>query len=227
MGKPDIVTKAYMRKSNIFADAFNYLIYNGRKVINPEKLTEVDSTEIAISFGAKKERKEAKEITEMTEDPVQKYRDILKTAAVMQESETYYLLLGIENQTDIHYAMPVRNMIYDALQYGKQVTDTAASIISLPKHYLEKIGYDNDRDRNQIANFTYLDYTTNIDISDEAPAEYVCRYREKLGEEGYRLACAQNALPENFEQLSYPEFLKQRRLLMAQIVKKAYNELDK
>lgn len=72
-----------------------------------------------------------------------------------------------------------------------------------------------------------MNYTTNIDISDEAPAEYVCRYREKLGEERYRLACAQNALPENFEQLSYPEFLKQRRLLMAQIVKKAYNELDK
>ena len=38
-----------------------------------------------------------------------------------------------------------------------------------PKHYLEKIGYDNDRDRNQIANFTYLDYTTNIDISDAPP----------------------------------------------------------
>ena len=32
MGKPDIVTKAYMRKSNIFADAFNYLIYNGSLV---------------------------------------------------------------------------------------------------------------------------------------------------------------------------------------------------
>lgn len=96
-----------------------------------------------------------------------------------------------------------------------------------PKHYLEKIGYSNDRDRNQIANFTYLDYATNIDISDNPPIEYVGRYREKLGEEGYKLACAQNALPENFEQLSYPEFLNKRRLLMAQIVKKAYNELDK
>lgn len=96
-----------------------------------------------------------------------------------------------------------------------------------PKHYLEKIGYDNDRDRNQIANFTYLDYATNIDISDAPPAEYVGRYREKLGEEGYKLACAQNALPENFELLSYPDFLSQRRLLMAQIVKKAYNELNK
>ncbi len=96
-----------------------------------------------------------------------------------------------------------------------------------PKHYLEEIGYDNDRDRNQIANFTYLDYATNIDISDAPPAEYVGRYRDKLGEDGYKLACAQNALPENFEQLSYPEFLSQRRLLMAQIVKKAYNELNK
>lgn len=59
------------------------------------------------------------------------------------------------------------------------------------------------------------------------PSEYVARYREKLGEDGYKLACAQNALPENFEQLSYPEFLSQRRLLMAQIVKKAYHELNK
>lgn len=45
----------------------------------------------------------------------------------MQEDEVAYILLGIENQTDIHYAMPVRNMIYDALQYGKQVADTAAN----------------------------------------------------------------------------------------------------
>lgn len=96
-----------------------------------------------------------------------------------------------------------------------------------PKHYLKKIGYGNNRDRNKIANFTYLDYTTNIDISDAPPIEYVSRYREKLGEEGYKLACAQNALPENFEQLPYPEFLKQRRVLMAQIVRKAYNELNK
>lgn len=59
-----------------------------------------------------------------------------------------------------------------------------------PKHYLEQIGYRNDRDRNQIANFTYLDYATNIDISDAPPVDYVGRYRTKLGEEGYKLACA-------------------------------------
>ena len=96
-----------------------------------------------------------------------------------------------------------------------------------PKHYLEQIGYANDRDRNQLANFTYLDYATNIEISDKAPADYVNTYRQKLGEEGYKKACEQNALPENFETMEYPDFLEKRRQLMAQVVRKAYKELCK
>lgn len=96
-----------------------------------------------------------------------------------------------------------------------------------PKHYLETIGFDNDRDRNQIANFTYLDYPTNIDISDDPPIEYVRRYKEKLGNDGYKTACEQNALPENFETLEYTDFLEKRRILMSETVKKAYKELCK
>lgn len=94
-----------------------------------------------------------------------------------------------------------------------------------PKNYLTKIGYDNDRDRNQIANFTYLDYNTNIDIGDKAPAEYVGEYRQKLGEEGYALTCKQNALPLGFEEMEYQDFLRQRRLLMAETVRAAYRKL--
>lgn len=94
-----------------------------------------------------------------------------------------------------------------------------------PKNYLTQIGYDNDRDRNQIANFTYLDYNTNIAIGDKAPAEYVGEYRQKLGEEGYALTCKQNALPLGFEEMEYQDFLKQRRLLMAETVRAAYRKL--
>lgn len=117
MGKADTVTKAYMRKNEVFADAFNYLIYGGRRCIDPAQLQEVDTTEIALPFGSQDEG------SDQREDAVQKYRDILKSAVVKQEDEAAYILLGIENQTDIHYAMPVRNMIYDALQYGRQVAD--------------------------------------------------------------------------------------------------------
>lgn len=119
MGIADTVTKEYMRKDNIFADAFNFLIYKGESVIDPSLLQEMDTTTITIPFGSDDK-------TLHIESAVQKYRDVLKSAVIMQDSKASYVLLGIENQTDIHYAMPVRNIIYDALQYGKQVTDLAA-----------------------------------------------------------------------------------------------------
>ena len=94
-----------------------------------------------------------------------------------------------------------------------------------PKNYLKGIGFESDRDRNQIANFTYLDYATNIDISDKAPIEYISEYRQRLGEDGYEKACEEHALPENFETIDYLTFLEQRRQKMSQIVKKAYQKL--
>ena len=94
-----------------------------------------------------------------------------------------------------------------------------------PKNYLKSIGFESDRDRNQIANFTYLDYATNIDISDKAPMDYISEYRQRLGEDGYEKACEEHALPENFETIDYLTFLEQRRQKMSQIVKKAYQKL--
>lgn len=120
MGLADTVTKAYMKDNSVFVDAFNYLIYGGEAVVDPKQLQELDTTEIALPFGSQDE--EGKQ----PEEAAQKYRDVLKSAIIKQDDEAAYILLGIENQTDIHYAMPVRNIIYDALQYGKQVADIAA-----------------------------------------------------------------------------------------------------
>ena len=95
-----------------------------------------------------------------------------------------------------------------------------------PKHYLEEIGVTDDRDRNQIANFTYLDYQTNIDIGDDEPAVYIDKYRDKLGTDKVKETCLDNAIPEDFEKLEYFEFLKRRRKLMAKIIKKAYETIS-
>lgn len=55
--------------------------------------------------------------------PMQRYRDVFKNAVIMEDSKAAYLLiLGVENQTDVHYAMPVKNMVYDALNYASQVS---------------------------------------------------------------------------------------------------------
>ena len=134
-GQADTVTKAYMRGNAVFADAFNYLLYDGRAVIDPHDLKEIDPTEIALPFGAR----DGKENRKQKEEAVQKYRELLKNAVVMEDGKTAYVLLGIENQTDIHYAMPVKNAIYDALQYGRQVSEIAARHRAERKHQnLEK-----------------------------------------------------------------------------------------
>ena len=69
MGTADIVTKEYMRENTVFADAFNYLIYDGKPVVNPEQLRELDTTEIALPFGPQENGQ--------SNDLVEKYRDIL------------------------------------------------------------------------------------------------------------------------------------------------------
>ncbi|MGN1350724.1 MAG: Rpn family recombination-promoting nuclease/putative transposase [Anaerovoracaceae bacterium] len=120
MGHADIVTREYMRKNEIFADAFNYMIYGGRPVIDPEGLRELDTAELALPFGAA-------DLQGNAQESVQKYRDILKSAVIKQDEHASYILLGIENQQKVHYAMPVRNMLYDALQYDKQVKAVASA----------------------------------------------------------------------------------------------------
>lgn len=117
MSFQDTTTKQYMSEPAVFADAFNYLIYGGRPVIRPEQLTDLDATQFALPYGENEQGKP---------EATQKYRDVLKTLAVKTDDRCTYLVLGIENQSNVHYAMPVRNMLYDALQYEKQVRDLAA-----------------------------------------------------------------------------------------------------
>lgn len=117
MGIKDTVTIKYMKQNEIFADAFNYFIYNGEQVIKPDCLEELDTREIGVPYGGEKGEKQ----------PVQKARDIIKTVTAMTDKRTAYLLLAIENQSNIHYAMPVKNLVYDALQYAKQVERAISS----------------------------------------------------------------------------------------------------
>ena len=94
-----------------------------------------------------------------------------------------------------------------------------------PKNYLPTIGIENDRDRNQIANFAYVEYPTNIAIRDSAPSLYIPRLKSRFGEKKFAEMSRQNALPDNFENMDYFEFLNARRIMMAKKVKEAFESL--
>lgn len=115
MGKLDTEGKQYVNSSRIFADAFNYLIYGGEQVIDPTKLRSVDTTEIAIPYG------------NGARVPIQRYRDTLKIWSAMMDENAIYVLLGAEIQGKVHYAMPVKDMLYDAVNYASQVDEARRS----------------------------------------------------------------------------------------------------
>lgn len=103
-----------MKDPVIFADMFNKFLYHGKQVIKPESLIEMDTTEIAVPYGDGKAGL-----------PTQKYRDVLKL--MMTDGNIAYCILGCEDQSRVHYAMPVKNMLYDSMQYARQVTKAAKS----------------------------------------------------------------------------------------------------
>ncbi len=96
------------------ADVFNKFLYHGKQVIRPESLIEMDSAEVVVPYGDGK-----------AGVPEQKYRDALKL--MMTDGNIAYCILGCEDQSRVHYAMPVKNMLYDSMQYARQVTKAAKS----------------------------------------------------------------------------------------------------
>ena len=44
----------------------------------------------------------------------------MKIACAMSDDKAAYLIIGMENQAEVQYAMPVKDMLYDAEQYAKQ-----------------------------------------------------------------------------------------------------------
>lgn len=116
MGRKDTVAKEYMSNPIYFADAFNSSVFQGRQIVKADSLSaqEMDPTEIGVV------------ITDDAKNIVQKVRDVLKKSVIMNDGKMTYLMLGIENQSEVHYAMPVKNLIYDALNYGKQVNKIVA-----------------------------------------------------------------------------------------------------
>ena len=123
MGTKDKLTKKYMKNPKVFADFFNGFIYEGEQIIDADSLEELDATGI-VSIPYSKGNKSV---------AIQRIRDLVKSTIVKRDNSRYYMILGIENQSDIHYAMPVKKMMYDALTYADQI-----DAISKQKEHLQE-----------------------------------------------------------------------------------------
>ena len=102
--KKDSAFKEFWRDNQRFADLFNGAVFGGRKVIRPESLHEMD-TDVSgtIRLGNR-------------DESLERRRDVIKKFAAGMA----FVLLGVESQQHVHYAMPLRNMLYDGMGYLKE-----------------------------------------------------------------------------------------------------------
>lgn len=89
----DIEWKGYLADNDRYADIINGVVCGGKQIITGGDLYELDA------------------------QGKNKARDILRKAAF----GVNFAIIGIENQEIIDYSMPLRNMLYDAGEYEKQV----------------------------------------------------------------------------------------------------------
>lgn len=96
-----------------------------------------------------------------------------------------------------------------------------------PKNYLKSFGIESTRDTNQIANYALLEWKYNISIADTPPSEYFSKYKDIISSEKMEKMMYWHALPIEWENMSYDEFLTERRKLMALIIKDGFSMLQR
>lgn len=107
-----------------------------------------------------------------------------------------------------------------------------------PKEYLRGNGITEQTVYNKVANFTYIDKTTNIDIGKKPPKKYFNEIKERIENndtkgivktlEKLRENLQDNCIPENIYEMDYRdyrEFIEKRIKMMSNKIKEYYESL--
>ncbi len=95
----DEVLRCYLSDNARYADLMNGMIFEGRNVVQPEDLQPLDS------------RVEGKANT--------RYRDLIRRSCF----GVNFAVVGVENQEEVHYLMPLRCAEYDVYEYRRQARE--------------------------------------------------------------------------------------------------------
>ena len=108
MAEKDKSQKVLEEYTDVFADIFNALVYKGEQVLDPGKLKQIEGESISSPDGVG--------LKQLNRDIFMEYAD----------SDTRYLVLGIDDQDDVDNTMPLRGMGMDYASYEKQVRQIMA-----------------------------------------------------------------------------------------------------
>jgi hypothetical protein len=148
--------------------------------------------------------------------------DLATSAARSPSMFAYFAALNVLDARALYSNHTVRELMDPAIQPSRTALERHHLF---PVAWLKKHGVTDQRDYNQIANFTVVEWGDNAAISDAAPMTYVPDLERRFDQATLNRMYRHHAIPRGWETLAYPTFLRERRQLMAETIREAYEKL--
>lgn len=212
---------------NLTAKWFFMCTLTGRYTSSPETQMEIDLAKFRKAETAQDFLRELDTIISnaITEDFWSAILPIDGLATSSSSSPTlysYYAALCILEAKGLFSNLKINDLLQQGIRSKKSALERHHLF---PKAYLQRIGFSEQRDRNQIANYALVEWDDNITISDEEPSKYLPKYLKRFSEEDIQKMYYWHALPENWETMDYRSFLIERRKLIAMVINDAFQIL--
>jgi hypothetical protein len=212
---------------NLIAKWFFMSSITGRYTSSPETVMEMDLTKLRGIENAEEFKAILNGVIEsqLTSD----FWDITLPMNLSTSSSTspslyaYYASLCVLNANGLFSKLKVSDLLQEGIRSKKSAIERHHLF---PKSWLIKKGISEIRDINQIANYALVEWNDNVKIADRAPSEYLPNYLNRFSDNRDKMIYW-HALPKNWENMNYSEFLIERRKLMALVIKNAFEKIQK
>ena len=168
VGQKDILLKDYFTP-DIFADAINAILYDGKSVVTPERMRTID-------IETQRVEDENGNVTADT-----RLRD---SAKVVEVDDAIYCLFAIEHQSVEDYTMPLRIMEYDVREYLRQVKSNKGVQVRIKPIITIVMYWKADKWNQPVSVKDMFDRNTVRWLEDNGLGGYIQDYRMHLFEPG-------------------------------------------
>ena len=166
VGQKDILLKDYFTP-DIFADAINAILYDGKSVVTPERMRTIDIETQHVEERDGDIRADAR------------LRDLAK---IVEVDDAIYCLFAIEHQSVEDYTMPLRIMEYDVREYLRQVKSNKGVQVRIKPIITIVMYWKADKWNRPVSVKDMFDKNTVRWLEDNGLGEYIQYYRMHLFE---------------------------------------------
>ena len=202
VGQKDILLKDYFTP-DIFADAINAILYDGKSVVTPERMRTIDIETQHVEERDGDIRADAR------------FRDLAK---IVEVDDAIYCLFAIEHQSVEDYTMPLRIMEYDVREYLRQVKSNKGVQIQIKPIITIVMYWKADKWNQPVSVKDMFDKNTVRWIEDNGLGGYIQDYRMHLFEPGAVKEDLEKFKTELKDVIAYVKYSKSTEAL------KGYNE---